>query len=389
MPEYVQERIQGMVRDFEPRREAYDAWKRAETKRERRKRFDSLPTVAMQVNYDIELFIEAYFTDDAGHPAPHKWPATFTLTNVVCPHQVIDAVSKVPNLYFTWSQLHSDRTLFIGWSHPTVLQARETYDTTIGRQRKIERDARGRHRAARHKEYLEVIDRTQVRQEFGLVGSYVLFCDAIEEQADFNPGMTVDIFERANSGTYDGVFRFSVLSGVFILKPDAKEPDILDLDERQRFGPARLFKMDSQEDHPHPSQIYANPNCPAGIPVSSSHGQPTLESLEPTDQTITGGAGSKRHASRAGLGSRHRPSKKAKTLFPNNVQKRFTVTWRGRDAEGEVPSEYPQEDDGWIEFDDGRYGVFAGIINMAFMGGEKKVQGFKVSDVPRRLQAGP
>lgn len=380
--------------DFEPRREAYEAWKRANSKRARRTHFNTLPNLSAQINYDADFFMEAYFLDDTGNPEPHKCTSILTIIDVARPYEVVEAVSKVFGLYFTWSQLQGNRTVFIGWNHALMCQTRESHDRSIGRQQKTQRDARGRIQMARHQEYIDIINRTQLRQEFSLIGSYVLFCDALEEQVS-SPNIKLDILPGKTPNLYDGIFRFSILTGFLILTPDTKPMDIVDLEEQERYGPNSFFdfgatQLQQLSSVPQTSpRLFASTRWPQNIP------NPQTQEQQQASNPISGlsnaaivSTGSKRRATTQEPSHASPIVKKPRVAFSSNVTRRFRVQWEGRFAEGEVPSEYPQSDDGWIEFKDGRYCSFSGLVNMAFTGGERRLQGYKVSDVPKRPHFG-
>lgn len=188
--------------------------------------FDNLATLEEKLNFDIDMFMETYYSSRETLPSP-------MLFRGINFDVVMEAVAQVPGLYSQKSGNDFQKCLFVGWDKKEVKQACKEYLTlakenatarrlrikqshALSHEKKVDRAIAWRMLA--HQEYLE--RRSRERGNHMIEGSYVVemtFRRANREE--YTPERQfMDIRATTYPGVYEATFNFTpAMEGVMVL----------------------------------------------------------------------------------------------------------------------------------------------------------------------------
>lgn len=305
-------------------------------------------TIEELVEHSPQRLLDQHFLDASGKPDRSKF--TEVLVMPLAPgsyyraNEIKDLLNKVDGL------LHERKgdALYVGWDLAKIRAKALAHLDELERKKEEERQAREEERQASHLEYLESAKRE--KKAWSPVGSYIVDCDAIEDQwPDQAEDMTLDVCRTGQGGIFKVHFHFGVLEGMMIL---GTKKVALDRYCTQLERESRLDQEDySQDDDDEEEEDYGN------------------------------GKGSKRPAKR---GRGRPPAKKAKTQGTStststSLPKKFFLQMKSRETgEGEIQEMMR----GTIGFKDAKFASFEGMVDVSFIGDDVKFFARKISDIP-------
>ncbi|KAI5868194.1 hypothetical protein GGS23DRAFT_16969 [Durotheca rogersii] len=191
--------------------------------------FDNLATLEEKLNFDVDMFMETYYSDRATipHPMPFRG-VNFDL--------VMEAVSRVPGLYAQKVGTDFQRMLWIGWNKQEVKEICREYAVQAKRnaaERRLlkqqtsllsadkNRDKVSNWRLRPHRNYVAVLNQNQ-----SLAGSYIveMSIQGAPSESYQDGHQWVEIRKTDSPDVYEATFDFMpAMKGVMILARDDEE----------------------------------------------------------------------------------------------------------------------------------------------------------------------
>ncbi|KAL7627917.1 hypothetical protein AAE478_002112 [Parahypoxylon ruwenzoriense] len=322
--------------------------------------FDNLATLEEKLNFDVDMFMEAYYSYRGTVP----FPMPFRGINF---DVVMDAVARVPGLYCQKVGTDFQRMLWIGWDKQAVKQACKQYAVLakenaavrrlLKQQSSILMSEKKRARETKwllrpHREYAERINR-----DHGIKGSYVVEVSFRGVPTDTYPDnqQWLDIRGTSLPEVYEATFNFMpALEGVMILARN--EEDI------QKY-------IDACEGPAQPQFTVAS----AG---GATWGGPQSGSKRTWDQSNVGEQNGGYAASDS--------NKRMRPVMSDVLEgcTRYLSRWRGSIGTklyiGTERVRENGENDGWVDFLGDGKAQFIAHCNAPLLG--RMIHGYKVSD---------
>ncbi|GAP87531.1 putative AT hook motif family protein [Rosellinia necatrix] len=135
--------------------------------------------------------------------------------------QLRKAADKIPGLNHETGFGPTTQTIFLGWDSTAVDRAAKGHADKEVRAVKAANEERDQERSEMHGDYLKSIGKKKGRKAYSPVGTYIVDCDAIEEEwPNLADDMSLDIHATDQPGIYEACFDFGVIEGVMVIGAD-------------------------------------------------------------------------------------------------------------------------------------------------------------------------
>lgn len=320
-------------------------------------RIDSLGTPmhvpTMEANFDLDRFFAKYFLDGVnGKPAPAKTPEPVRLDSFFRNKgRLYSVYGSIPGLNIvTADNKYGSMITFLGWDSAKIKS--QVADMAAERAKK-EEEEEAKKRAEEEKKWNEAIEPhlmykvgynppTGPLTLEGIVGSYIVMCETIQNGWDTIDALTLDICKPDEPDTTLAAFDFGPLEGTMLLA------------------------MSEDAVHKRRQILDATPEDSEGEGEYDVYGEPLAAEHPPTPPKP-------RLAINRRLGEAPRPG-------------RVYLNWAGRETgEGEIEVSYDDSPhDGYLDFNESRLTAQGVLRNISFIGKEVELSLFKVADTPSK-----
>ncbi|KAI1379656.1 hypothetical protein F4677DRAFT_338515 [Hypoxylon crocopeplum] len=324
--------------------------------------FDNLATLEEKLNFDIDMFLEAYYSDQETLPDPMPFRGiNFEI--------VMKAMAKVSGLYIQKVGTDFQKMLWVGWDKKRVKQACKEYaelakdnaaarrllkqqGRALAHEKRLDRAMQWR--LEPHRDYMARINRSR-----GIEGSYIIEATLLgaprEESKTAREWM--DVRNTTFPSVFEATFNFTVVEGVMILSQN--DADIQTY--INQFEP--------------PSKVQATTTNNRDMNL----GGPQPGSKRKRKQNSDG------WLSRANGSSSGPDPKRIRSDVPAVLEgcTRYHTRWRGTIVTpaihmGAEPGRENGENEGWIDFLESSKAQFFAHCKVPLLTGV--IQGYKVSD---------
>ncbi|KAI1807555.1 hypothetical protein F4811DRAFT_443163 [Daldinia bambusicola] len=324
----------------------------------RQEDFNNLATLEEKLNFDIDMFMETYYSrsDILPHPVPFRGVDT---------DFVMAAVAEVPGLYCQKVGNDFQKLLWVGWDKKEVKQACKEYAAQAKENAAARRQLKQQQSILAHEKKLEkkAATRLQPHREYvanairnrGLEGSYIVEATLLGVQREAGSSW-VEIRKTILNDVFEATFNFMpAIEGVMILAPSD--------DDIQKY--IRLVEPLRRAQAP----------ADGNDEVSSGGSQP--------------GSKRKRAQNEIGTidGSSQTPNSKRARSDIRAVPEghtRYYIRWRGTvgtapapSGKGKVPRENG-EGESWIDFTEGEKAQFIAHLKAPLI--DEVINGYKIQD---------
>lgn len=220
----------------------YEKWQKdvqewdANDRRKRLEELNKCKTPGDNANYDLDLFLEHYFTTN-GQPDHHKTPEPLSLEGFHDRLGLHLKAGEVPGLYTKSGGSQDNRTLCIGWDTKAVDALAASINTRAREAEKHEREMKWTQAMKAHEQFVSTLKPPppsrgrKAKLHFDLEkceGSYIIKCDPVTDGwKHLNSHiLTMDIFP-GEGNSLRANFDFGIIVGAMLLSNDEENLDDL------------------------------------------------------------------------------------------------------------------------------------------------------------------
>ncbi|KAF5622681.1 uncharacterized protein FTJAE_10804 [Fusarium tjaetaba] len=333
----------------------YEKWQKdvqewdANDKRKRLEELNKCKTPGDKANYDLDLFLEHYFTTN-GQPDLHKTPDPLSLEGFDDRLGLHLKAGEVPGLYTKSGGPRDNRTLCIGWNTKAVDALAASINTRALEAKKHEKEKKWTQAMEAHEQYLSTLKPPpasrgrKAKPSFDLEkcqGSYIIKCDPVTDGWQHLNWhiLTMNIFP-GKGNSLRANFDFGIITGAMFLSSDEEVLDDL---------------------------------------VGSENGSGTEDSDDSEVQKETKKGRKRSMKKETKVANKGRPAKKKKSV--TTLSRRVFYRLRGKETgEGEI---LPDAEAGEIEFLSDDCIKFSGVAyEFPHVGSNVEFSGYKISSSP-------
>ncbi|KAI1650422.1 uncharacterized protein F4817DRAFT_261099 [Daldinia loculata] len=321
--------------------------------------FDNLATLEEKLNFDIDMFLETYYSDPDILPDPMPFRGiNFDV--------VMTAIEQIKGLYCQKVGNDFQKMLWVGWDKKDVKQACKEYATLAKENAAVRRQLKKQHTILAHEKKLEkkAASRLQPHREYvanvvrnrGLEGSYVVEATLLGVQREAGSSW-VEIRKTMLNDVFEATFNFMpAAEGVIILAQNDGDIDrYIRLVEPLRKVPAPAVESNN---------------------ASSSGSQPGSKRKRGQNESVEQGR----------IDGSSQIPKRMRSDIPAVPEgcTRYYTRWRG--TVGTTPSDIGAtkilrengEGESWIDFTEGEKAQFIAHLETPLMA--EVIHGYKIQD---------